>query len=171
MGGLSYLYMIVTTAQGTGEGLSLTTFGLWSALAWITSFAMLKKKVNPAVVMIYGVGACATTIILLIKGRFSWSNFDSLIAFLVVLCVILWHTRGPRGALILSVIAGGLAAVPFIVMTWKSPANSPIIPNAGFLITNVLAFVSAKTWTLEDRLYSVVNVVMCSLLVLPWLLQ
>lgn len=170
VGALVYLYQIAAITYGTGEGFSLSTFGLWSALAWITSFTMLKQKANPAVPMIYGVGATVTTIVLLFKGRYGWSSLDSVIAVLVALCMVLWFTNGARGALILSVVAAAIAALPFIIMTWKSPANSPIIPNAGFLLANVLALISAKAWTLEDRLYAGVNVVICSLLVIPWML-
>jgi hypothetical protein len=171
VGAFSYTYLVITTARGTGEGLSLATFGLWSALAWITSFTMLNQKANPAVPMIYGVGATATTIVLLYKGRYGWSWLDTLIAVLVVLCVVFWLTKGARWALVLSVVAAVIAGIPFVVMTWKSPANSPIIPNSSFLLANFLAFVSAKAWTLEDRLYSGVNVVVCSFLVIPWLFR
>jgi hypothetical protein len=84
---------------------------------------------------------------------------------------VLWLTNGARWALVLSVVAAVIAALPFIIMTWKSPVNSPIIPNSGFLLANTLAFISAKAWTLEDRLYSGVNIVVCSILVIPWLLS
>jgi hypothetical protein len=171
VGALAYLYMVVTTAKGTGEGVSLSTFGLWSALAWITGFTMLKQKANPAVPMIYGIGAGATTLVLLIKGRYGWSGFDTIIAALVVLCIVLWLTNGAKWALILSVAAAVIASLPFIIMTWKSPAGSPIIPNSGFLLANTLMLISAKAWTLEDRLYAGVNVIVCSLLVIPWLIQ
>ncbi len=171
VGALSYLYMAVSTAMGTGEGLSLATFGLWSALAWITAFTTMKQGASPAIPVIYGLGATGTTLVLLIKGRYGWSGFDTFIAALVGLCIVLWQTKGSRWAFILSVAASVIAAVPFIVMTWQSPRNSPIIPNSGFVITNVLAFVSAKAWTLEDRLYSGANAIVCSLLVIPWILS
>ena len=161
--------MLVITAKGNGEGLSLTTFGLWSALAWITSFTMLKQKANPAVPIVYAVGATATAIILLVKGRYGWSSFDSVITALVAVCIVLWLTNGARWALILSVAAAVIASFPFIGMTWNSPAHSPIVSNSGFLLANTLAFVSAKAWTLEDRLYSGANIIVCSLLVIPWI--
>lgn len=169
-GSFAYLYMIFSTASGTGEGLSLSTFGLWSALAWITSFTMMKQGANAAVPMIYGTGATLTTIVLLYKGRFGWSGFDTVIAVLTVLCVVLWMTSGPKWALILSVVAAAIAALPFIILTWKFPTTSPIIPNAGFLLANTLAFIAAKAWTLEDRLYSGINIIVCSALVIPWLI-
>jgi hypothetical protein len=170
VGGFGYLYLIVALIRSSGEGLSLTTFALLSALAWITSLTMLKQKANPAVPMIFGLGATITTITLLIKGRYGWSNFDTLIAALVVACIVLWLTSGPKLALIMSIVASAIAFIPFIALTWKSPGTSPIIPNTCFLLANILAFASAKTWTLEDRLYSSVNIVLCSALVIPWLL-
>ncbi len=171
VGALSYLYMVVMTAIGTGEGLSLTTFGLWSSLAWITAFTTMKQGASPAIPVIYGVGATSTTLVLLFKGRYGWSGFDTMIAVLVGLCILLWLTKGSKWALVLSVAASVIAAVPFIVMTWQSPGNSPIIPNSGFVLTNILAFASAKAWTLEDRLYSGANVIVCSLLVIPWIIS
>jgi hypothetical protein len=170
-GVFAYAIMVTTTIEGTGEGLSLTTFGLWAALAWISGFTMLKQGANPAVPMVYGVGATATTIVLLFKGRYDLTLQNAIIAALVVTCIVLWKTKGARWALVLSVAAAVFAAVPFIVMTWKAPAVSPIIPSSGFLLANILSFVSAKAWTLEDRLYSGVNIIVCSLLVIPWLLN
>lgn len=169
VGVLAYSYMITGTAKGTGDGVSLTTFGLWAALAWITSFTMLKQKANPAVPMVYGIGATATAIILLTKGKCSWSQLDTLVAIMVVGCVCLWLISGPRWALIMSIAAAVVAAIPFIVMTWQAPEKSPIIPSTGFFLANIFAFISAKAWTVEDRLYSGVNIVVCSLLVVPYL--
>jgi hypothetical protein len=171
IGALSYAYMIVQTAIGTGEGVSLTTFGLWAMLAWITVFTMIKQGANPAVPTIFGIGSTATALVLVFKGRLFWTGMDTIIAILVVLCVLLWKTKGAKWALVLSVLAAVIAGVPFIIMTWKTPASSPIIPNIGFLITNTLAFISVKGWRLEDRLYCGVNTVVCSLLVIPWFLQ
>jgi hypothetical protein len=171
IGALAYLYMVLMTIKGTGEGLSLSTFGLWAALAWITSFSMLKQGANPAVPMVYGLGSTATTIVLLIKGRYGWTGFDTTIAISFAACVCLLLTSGPRWALVLSVFSSVLTATPFIVMTWTNPQGSPIVANTGFLLANILSFVSAKAWTLEDKLYPGANIIVCGLLVLPWLLS
>ena len=171
VGASAYIYMVIMTSRGTGEGLSLTTFLLWSMLAWITGFTTMKQGANPAVPFIYAVGATATTIVLLYKGRVGWTYFDSLIAVLVVLCAVLWLTRGAKWALTLSVIAAVIAAIPFIIVTWKAPSSSPIIANSGFFFANILSFASAKAWTLEARLYPGANIVVCGLLVLPWVLN
>lgn len=168
---LAYTYMVVSTIIGTGEGLSLTTFGLWAALAWITGFTMLKQGANPSIPMIYGTGSTLTALVLLFKGKYQWTVMDTVIAILVLVCIILWKTRGAKWALILSVAASMIAGIPFVVMTWKNPTVSPIIPNTGFLLANIFSFAAAKAWTLKDRLYTGTSIILCLLLVLPWLLN
>ena len=171
IGAIAYTFMVISTAMGTGEGVSFTTFILWSALAFISGFSMMKQGANPAVPMMYGVGSASTAIVLICKGRFQWFGLDTITSILVVICVVLWLTSGPKWALIMSVAAAVVAAIPFIIMTWKDPANSPIIPSTGFLLANFLFFLSGKKWTLEDRLYGGVNIITCFLLVIPWFIK
>lgn len=166
----SYLYIVALASYGTGEGLSFATFGLWAALSWIGAFTMLKQGASPMIPLLSGIGASSTAVILLAKGRYEWSGFDSVIAILVILCAVLWLTSGARRALILSVVAGTISSLPFIVVTWESPTSSPIVSNVSFLVANALAFASAKAWTVEDRLYTGVGVAICLLLVIPWIL-
>jgi hypothetical protein len=167
----AYTYMVVSTIIGTGEGLSLTTFGLWAALAWITGFTMLKQGANPVIPMVYGTGSTLTALVLLFKGKYQWTMMDTVIAILVLVCIILWKTRGTKWALILSVVASMVAGIPFVIMTWKNPMGSPIIPNLGFLATNIFSFAAAKAWTLEDRLYTGTSIILCLFLVVPWLIS
>jgi hypothetical protein len=123
--------------------------------------------VNPNVVLVYALGSTCTTIVLLAKGRFGWSPMESFVAFLVMLCIYVWFSRGAKWAIVFSVIAGTIASVPLVLMTWEDPSNSRVSVNASFLLVNILAFISAKTWTLEDRLYSVANIIVCFLLIVP----
>lgn len=171
IGASTYIYMVYITAMGTGEGFSLSSFALWAILGWITSFTMLKQGANPAVPLIYTTGATCTAVLLLVKGMDGWSQFDSIVAGLTALCIILYLTAGARKALILSVVAATLAGIPFVLLTWQNPAISPVLGNSGFLLTNVLALVAAKAWTVEDRLFAAVNTVLCALLVIPWMIQ
>lgn len=171
VGGLAYLNIIFTTMNGAVVGLSVSTFLLWSLLAAVTIYSLCKQKVNPAIACVYGSGATIMTIILLFKGKYSWDLFDTFIAAMVMICVILYFTTGPKPALVFSSLSGFLASLPFIVLTWSDPINSPIVTNSGFLLANVFAFAGAKAWTLEDRIYSGVNMIGGVLLVFPWFIK
>jgi len=171
IGIVSYGILIVSTIRGNGEGLSLSTFALWSTLGWISAFTMIKHKANPSIPIMYATGSLTITIILLFKGKFQWSMMDTVVAILVIACISLWLTHGPKWALCMAVAAGVIAAIPFTIMTWKAPECSPIIPNVGAVIANFLSFLAAEKWSLEHRLYPGVNTIMVLLLVIPWLLM
>ncbi len=171
LGILSYGYLILQTVVGMGQGLSFTTFALWAMLAWIAVLSLIRHKANFSVPLIYAVGSSSISVILLLKGRFNWGIMDSVVVILVGFCVVLWLTRGARWALIASITASLIAGIPFIIMTWKFPEQSPILVNIFFTIVNFLSFLSVKGWRLEDRLYCGVNTIFCASFVLPWILS
>lgn len=170
LGIVAYSLMIFSTLMGTGENLSFTTFALWSMLNFITAYTTYKKKANPSIPIIYGSGATLTAAILLCKGRCQWSNLDSAVAVLVVVCLLLWKIKGEKWALVSSTLAATIAGIPFLVIIWRNPEMSPVLPNALFTLTNLLSFFAADKWTVEDRLFSGINVIFCFMFVLPWLL-
>ncbi|MEI8339599.1 MAG: hypothetical protein WCF94_02955 [bacterium] len=170
IGIIAYSLMIFSTLMGTGENLSFTTFALWSMLNLITAYTTYKKKANPSIPLVYGSGATLTAIVLLFKGRCQWSTLDSVVAALVITCLLLWKIKGDKWALISSTLAAAIAGIPFLVVIWKNPEISPVLPNALFTLTNLLSFFAADKWTVEDRLFSGINVIFCFLFVLPWLL-
>ncbi len=169
-GFFGYGYIIVKTAVGTGEGLSFSTFLLWSMLAWITCGTLFRQKVNFAIPLVYACGATITTAILVYKGKVAWTSMDLFVAFLVGCCIYFWMTKGDVWAFVASVLAAVIAGIPFIIVTWKNPDMSPIIANTSFLVANTFGFLSAKTWKIEDRLYTGLNIVVTGLLVLPYFL-
>jgi hypothetical protein len=168
---VTYGYLIVVTARGNGEGLSLVTFLLWSIIALISAFSMVAQKADATVPFIWGVGGMTVAVILGVKGRFGWMAVDTVVTILVTICIVLWLISGPRWALIFSIVASWVATYPFVIMTWKAPEQSPVVANIGFFIANLFMLVSAKAWTIEDRLFPLASSVLCLILILPWLLN
>jgi hypothetical protein len=167
----TYGYLIVSTARGNGEGLSFVTFLLWSTNALISAFSMVAQKADAKVPFIWGIGGTAVAVILGVKGQFGWTTVDVIVTILVAICIALWFISGPRWALILSIVSSWVATYPFVIMTWKAPEQSPIVANIGFLTANLCMLVSAKAWTIEDRLFPFMSSVLCFILILPWLLR
>jgi hypothetical protein len=161
-----------------GKGLSFASFALWTALTWI-SFITTKKQggATPSVPKVYAIGATVMTFVLACKHRYTTlTALDGFIAILVVMCVVLLFTKGKKGekwALVISVIASTIAGIPYWILTYRFPLESPILANTGFLIANSIAFISAgslsiKTWTIQDRLFTGVSTVTGVFVILPW---
>ncbi|HEY0908423.1 MAG TPA: hypothetical protein VGE35_03695 [Candidatus Paceibacterota bacterium] len=169
----SYAYMICAIIRGTGEGLLISTFALWSILAWITTVSMLGKVERSALIVpcIYATGATTTSIILVFKGRYGFSGLDGLTTSLATFCIVALIGNEKTKALVLSVAAGMIAAVPFIALTWQRPEHSPIIPNAGCLAANILGLMAIPNRKIESWLFYVANIMLGIALVLPWLLM
>jgi hypothetical protein len=168
--GLTYAFMIVSAILNGGTGLSLTTFGLWAILSWITCFSLMKQEASFGAPMVYAVGATTLTTVLLFNGKWNPTSHDAVTAILVGICIVLWKTRGAKWALIISVSAGIIAAFPFIRMTWQDPASSPMLANCFFLIGNILSFGSVKKLAIEDLIFPTANVTLCVCLLIPCVL-
>lgn len=167
MAAISYTYMVIGVINSTGEGMSFSTFSLWSTLAWITTVNLWMQKIDARLVIVYAIGSGTTALTLLSKGKVQWNQFDTIVAILVAICLIIWKTSGPKWALISMVAAGLIAAMPFTVATWNHPEQSPVVANFGFLLANLFTFIGAKQF--GDKLYSGVNVLLCGLLVFFWI--
>ena len=171
MAALSYSYLITKTVQSTGDNLSISTYGLWSVLSIIVGSTVFIKGGDYRTVVVYGIGAIATTAILIEKGKLiTWSGLDTVVAILVIICLIMWKRSGEIPALKIAVFAGTLAALPYLGLCWKTPLDSPIIANIGFLIANGSGLIASKNWEPEHHLYFSANTALCFLLVLPWVI-
>lgn len=173
-----YSYMIVCACMENGKGLSFASFALWTVLTWISCITTKGQGgATPAVPMVYAMGATIMTIVLACKHRYTTlTSIDGFTAILVVLCIVLLAKNGKKGekwALVISVIASTIAGIPYWVMTYRFPLESPVLANTGFLIANTTAFILAgklpwKHWTIRDRLFTGVSMVSGVILILPW---
>jgi hypothetical protein len=164
---LTYVYMVIGVIRNHGEGLTLSTYVLWAALGWIVTFNLRSQKIDAKLVTVYALGATGVSIALLFMRKTGWSQFDTVVAILVIICLFVWKTAGAHWALIAMVTAGLIASLLFVVMTWKNPEMSPIVANLGFFLANLLTYLSAKVF--GDKLYAGVNTLLCGFLAACWI--
>lgn len=167
---ICYTYLVFCAYKEDGRGLSFTSFILWTVLTWISCLTIKRQGGStPAVPMVYAIGATTMTVVLACKHRYTTLNvLDGFISILVVVCIVFWLMKGEKWALVISVIASSVAGIPYMVITWKFPIDSPVLANTGFLIANAIAFVSAGKWTIKDRLFTGVSVVTGIIMIIPW---
>lgn len=187
MGIATYMGLIHGAYVSGGKGLSLSSFVLWTALSLVSAIGIVRRstktdkpknvkdaeeKGSPSIPAIYGSGALIVSVILWQKGAaVTWSSMDTLIAILVCACIaLLFKKKFDKHALVLSVLAGTIAGIPYTVMTWQNPAASPIVCSVCFFSSSFLAFLGAEGWTLKSRLFTGVSVVNNLILIIPWLI-
>ncbi len=162
----SYVTIISKAVVGT-EGLSLSTFSLWALLAAIIGLAQKDDATDPALAMVYGIGASITALVLFVKGQCVWTPLDTTVSILVFVCLVLWKTLGSKWAMTLAILSGVIASVPYVMLTWKFPQSSPYVANIMFLVANTLAFMSVDDWAITKVLYPGVNVLMGIIMLVP----
>ena len=161
---LTYMLLIKGLLKEKMEQ-SFATWALWTLLDVIAALSIIFQHGNWALVSLYVLGGLTISSILLYKKQFSWTWFETMIASLVAICLVVWYFSGSWMATIASTTAVLISSAPQFVASWKNPAQagSPIVWG-GYTLANILAFFGGKNWSIEERFYPGVCVVLCATL-------
>lgn len=112
-------------------------------------------------------GGCTLIVICLVKvGKTTWGWFETIIALMVIACLVGWWQSGPRLATILSTTGVVLSGLPQIKDAYKSPFDMPLGIYIGYTVVNIISTIGGAGWTVEDRLYPFACAILCGLVVL-----
>src|SRR5690348_9659947 len=87
---LLFIPMIARIIKYGAEGQSGAAWLLWGALDAILTVSLIQQAGNFLLPLGFAIGDIALVVLLLAKGKFNWSRFDSGILGLVTGCVIAW---------------------------------------------------------------------------------
>ena len=156
---VAYVFLIIGINKPNMEQ-SFAAFLLWGMLDTIAMITSIIEQGNFWLPLSNSLGASLVAILLIVKKQVVWTWVESLTAGLVVICLIVWGTAGERAGLIASSIAVLIASVPQMIDTYKRPQATPTIAYAIFLFADVLSVFAGKAWTIEERFYSVIGVIL-----------
>lgn len=159
-----YLLLVRGIASGKVRQ-SFATWMLWLVLDIIVLTSLLAQKASPVLFGIFTAGTLAVTLMLLVKKQFAWKPFDSLIAVLVAICIIVFCVAGPYMATIATTAALGIASIPQVTHTYRDPHSTPTAEYLLFTLSSVLAVISAPAWTVQDRLPQMNSALFCATIV------
>ena len=134
---------------------SFSTWILWALLDIIAGTSTILRDGNWLLPTLYALSSTLITLLLLYKGQFTWSSFDTFVTVLVILCVVVWALAGSHWAIIASTSAVVIASFPQFIEVWKNPKTYPLIVLFGYAIGNFLSVMGGKNWSIEERLYPV----------------
>ncbi len=154
-GGLLALLMIiplvVSAVRQNGAGQSFAMWALWALLDTTVTVSLFAQRGNFWLTAGFALGSALLAGVLLVKGRFFWGWVESLIAALVVVCLVIWKLSGPQVATVATTVAIVVAGVPGMIELWRSPQRAQALVWAGYTVANLLALIGGAGWSIEER--------------------
>lgn len=167
IGATSYL---LSTLKGKTKPNKVTWF-LWALAPMIAFSAQIKQGVGWIALTTFMAGFNPILIFIasFVNKKSQWkiSRLDITCGFLAVIGLLLWKvTQVPNLAILFSIIADGLAAVPTIVKSYTNPETEN--PNAYTVaaISGIIALLTIKTWDFAHFAFPVYIVIVCLILVI-----
>jgi hypothetical protein len=150
-GSLSYL---LDTLKGKVKP-DRVSFLLWSLAPLIAFFAEIKQGVGIQALMTFIVGILPLTIFIasFVNKKAVWNltGFDLICGTLSVIGLVLWFiTKSGNIAIIFSILADALAAMPTVVKSFNYPETESAWPYLASTISAILTLLTIKVWNLAN---------------------
>ena len=150
-GSVSYL---IDTLKGKVKP-NRVSFLLWSLAPLIAFFAEIKQGVGIQALMTFVVGFLPLTIFIasFVNKKAEWklTGFDLMCGALSIVGLVLWYiTKSGNIAIIFSILADGLAALPTVVKSFNYPETESAWPYFTSTISGILTLLTVKVWNLAN---------------------
>lgn len=148
---LMYVPLVRGTLRDRGTGQSFAMWALWAILDSTVTISLIVQRGNFWLPLGLAAGSVTLAVLLLAKGRFSWSWLETAILVLVLVCLAVWRFSGPKWAAVATTAAIVIAGIPGMVELWRNPQPALGRIWLGYTIANLLALWGGLNWTLEER--------------------
>jgi len=150
-GSLSYL---IDTLKGRVKP-NRVSFLLWSLAPLIAFFAEIRQGVGIQALMTFMAGFLPLMIFIasFVNKKAVWNltRFDLTCGALSIVGLVLWYiTQSGNIAILFSIIADGLAAIPTVVKSFHYPETESAVPFIASAISAVLTLLTITVWNLAN---------------------
>lgn len=151
IGSLSYL---IDTLKGRVKP-NRVSFLLWSLAPLIAFFAEIKQGVGIQALMTFIVGILPLTIFIasFVNKKAVWNltGFDLICGALSIIGLVFWYiTKSGNIAIIFSIVADALAAVPTVVKSFNYPETESAWPYFASTISAILTLLTVTVWNVAN---------------------
>lgn len=141
------------------------TWALWSALDAVVAATIIVQEGNFLLPVVYTIGGTLTVYFILKAGnKAAWTWFETMVASLTIVSMVIWYFSGKKMATIASTTAMLIAGIPQLVDAWRKPQDMPILVYSSYFIANYLSMAGGKSWVVEERFYPASAAVFCFLI-------
>ncbi len=159
---LLYVPLCVQLLQGKAKQ-NLATWIMWGSLDLIVTITIIVQHGNYFLPAAYVLG-CGITLLCMIKfGDLVWTSFESFVAFLVLVCLIVWGFSGSKIATVASTLAMAIAGIPQLIDCYRRPHGMPFLIYIGYTVANLFSVLGGKNWSIEERFYPIMAGIYCLL--------
>jgi len=159
-----YLHLARQIRKGSAEQ-NLATWISWALLDVVAGVSLFVQGGNWYLLTIYVAGCTLITCCIIGSAKFTWKAVETICFLLVIASIVVWTQTSARYATIISTAGVVIATYPQLKDALTKPSTIPIDVFVGFIVVNGLAIVGGKAWTIEDRFYPTVCMVLCVLIV------
>lgn len=151
VGSVAYL---IDTLKGKVKP-NRVSFLLWSIAPLIAFFAQINQGVGLEALMTFSTGFLPLTVFIAsfvnVQAQWKLTRFDLLCGILSLLGLVLWMiTKVGNVAIIFSIVADGLAAVPTLVKAYKYPDTEIAWPWIATVVGVILTLLTLSTITFAN---------------------
>ena len=151
VGSFSYL---VDTVKGKVKP-NRVSFFLWALAPLIAFVAELKLGVGLPALMTFTVGFLPLTIFCasFVNKQAEWklTRFDFACGALSLIGLLLWYlTKSGNVAIVFSILADGLAALPTVVKSFNFPETETVWPYFSGSLSATITLLTVKVWDLPN---------------------
>ena len=148
---LLFIPLIRVIIKEGAEGQSCATWFLWGLLDTILTISVIEQHGNFYLPLGFAIGDVSLVILLLAKGKFRWSGFETIILFMVIGCLLGWKFAGPRSATVSATMGICFAGIPGLIEMLKHPQRAIGNIWACYVLANLLSFFGGAAMTVEER--------------------
>jgi hypothetical protein len=146
-----FIPLIRSVLKEGAEGQSCATWFLWGLLDTVLTISVIEQRGNYFLPLGFAIGDVMLVILLLIKGRFRWGIFETIILVMVAGCVVAWKLAGPKMATISATMGVCVAGIPGWLAMLKHPQSKVGNVWAGYILANALSFFGGTAMTIQER--------------------
>lgn len=151
LGNLSY---VIDTVKGRVKP-NRVSFFLWALAPLLAFSAQVNQGVGKESLLTLSVGLFPIVILLATffnkKSEWKITKFDLVCGFLSLVGLVLWLiTKEGNIAIVFSLIADGLAAIPTVVKAYKYPETETIWPWITVGISGLISLLIITTWNFAN---------------------
>lgn len=148
----TYIYLLATLRGEIKP--NKVTFLLWSLAPAVAFAAQITQGVGVQSLMTLSVALFPLSIFVaaFLNKKAFWKiqPFDLMCGSLSLLGLVLWSvTKVGNIAILFSIFADGLAALPTIIKAFRHPETEAALPWLGSVASGILTLITIKTWNFE----------------------